>query len=76
MFSVFLADCDGDCDNGGLIKFGGVDTQNCQSVIGTAQVVGTSPYWLFQLDGITVGGRSLRAQTSTKAIVDTGLGFL
>lgn len=38
-FSVYLADCDGDeCENGGIIKFGGADTTNCNDVIGTAQV--------------------------------------
>ncbi|KAI6176056.1 Peptidase A1 domain-containing protein [Aphelenchoides bicaudatus] len=75
VFSVYLADCDSDeCENGGIIKFGGSDISHCNAVIGTAQVVGQTPYWLFEVSGITVGGRTI--STSTKAIVDTGTSII
>jgi hypothetical protein len=39
VFSVYLADCDTDeCENGGIIKFGGADIAHCNPVAGTAQV--------------------------------------
>lgn len=76
VFSVYLADCDGDCENGGLIKFGGVDTTNCNAVVGTAKVVGKTPYWLFEMSGISIGGRSIRVSTSLRAIVDTGTSII
>ncbi|KAI6181333.1 Eukaryotic aspartyl protease [Aphelenchoides besseyi] len=71
IFSVFLADCDEDCEDGGLIKFGGTDTQHCEQVVGAVNVVGNSPYWLFKLNAITANRRAINIGQNPLAIVDT-----
>ncbi|KAI6239623.1 Eukaryotic aspartyl protease [Aphelenchoides fujianensis] len=76
IFSVYLADCDGDCDDGGLIKFGGTDTQNCENVVGSVNVVGNSPYWLFPLGGITANRQTIRIARTMHAITDTGTSII
>ncbi|CAD5220784.1 unnamed protein product [Bursaphelenchus okinawaensis] len=68
-FTVYLMKCSHNCDEAGLITFGGFDDEHCEAVIGGTNLIEGVPYWMFNLDNISVNGKTYSNQ---KAIVDTG----
>ncbi|CAD5220786.1 unnamed protein product [Bursaphelenchus okinawaensis] len=73
IFTVFLKKCKDDCDDGGLITFGGFDNQNCKKIIGATSLIGGVPYWMFKVNSIGTKGAVVKNQ---KAIVDTGTSII
>ncbi|KAK0428995.1 hypothetical protein QR680_011127 [Steinernema hermaphroditum] len=74
IFTVYL-ERKGDVDNveGGVITWGGIDSQNCGSDIHYAPLVGRGA-WQFQLDGVSLGSYSNKK--SIPALSDTGSGAI
>ncbi|KAI6206316.1 hypothetical protein M3Y94_00896000 [Aphelenchoides besseyi] len=74
IFTVFLANCNGNCENGGVIKLGSTNPQNCGKAVGSAKIVGNTPYWRFNLDGITANGHTVKS--TRNGIADTGTSII
>ncbi|CAD5231131.1 unnamed protein product [Bursaphelenchus okinawaensis] len=74
VFTTFLKLCPGGCENGGVITFGGVDTDNCGEITDWAPVDDSKMHWRFNMGGYEAG--NLRNERAAPAITDTGTSFI
>ncbi|KAI6212628.1 Aspartic protease [Aphelenchoides besseyi] len=74
IFTVYMRDCvrivDDDCQDAGLITFGGLDEHNCEKVEGYADVDPKSFNWQFNVTEFQIG--RARVTSKIKAISDSG----
>lgn len=71
IFTTYLTKCNkNDCDRGGLITFGDIDSKNCGHVEAWANVIPNSIHWAFHMDGFKFNGKHIAGKA--KAITDTG----
>ncbi|CAD5233640.1 unnamed protein product [Bursaphelenchus xylophilus] len=70
IFTVFMWECFGDCEDGGLITFGDFDKRNCCNVRGWAKAFPSEFLWMFRMDSAMIDDVELTSNVN--AITDTG----
>ncbi|KAI6173025.1 Aspartic protease [Aphelenchoides besseyi] len=74
IFTTWMRKCDGSCQHGGLITFGGYDHKHCGRVRQWASVDKSQIHWSFNIDEVSAG--NYRHHEKMKAITDTGTSFI